>query len=309
VTPGAIALRLGTGVALTVRVRDSLERRIEGAAVTWASSDTAVAHVLQGFVTAAGFGTATITATSGGVTGTATVTVYSPSVAKIVVTPASDTLFTEHHFNLVAVTYDQVNYPYSQPVTWSTSDTSVATVDSSGRVSAVAPGKAIISAATLGVTAQVPVTVVLGPPSAAIDGDWMMTLSASPSCRDKLPAVARDRQYLVHFTQQGADFGVTISSPTLLVDNPGEDAGSLLGTAIQFWLVGDTGYDTWSTTDLHDLLGDGTRMDFDGIVTGVVSGSVIHATMKGDMELGPESDTGPLANCRANDHTATLTRR
>jgi hypothetical protein len=308
IAPGAVALRLGSGVSLTARVRDSSERRIDGAVVTWASSNTSVAQVVGGAVIAVGLGTATITATAGGVTGTATITVYTPSVATIMVWPANDTLLTEHHASLLAITYDQVGAQYGQPVTWSSSDATVVTVDSSGRIAAGVPGSAVITVVAGTAKTEVPVTVLLGPPSAPIEGDWTMTLSASPSCRDKLPAAARDRQYFVHFAQTGADFGLTISSPTLQVDNPGEDTGSLVGMAITFVLIGDTGYDTWSTTDLHDSLGDGTRLDFDGIVTGVVSGSVIRATMSGDMELGPEDFNGPIATCRATDHTVTLRR-
>src|SRR5262249_30641911 len=137
--------------------------------------------------------------------------------------------------------------------------------------------------------------------------DWTMTLSASRSCRDRLPGVARDRQYTVHFVQQGADFQLVISGPTLVVDDP-MDSGVLLGNAITFGLAGDTDYGTWSSTYLHDRVGDGTTLDFDGVISGIVAGSEIQATMNGDMEIGPESANGPSAICRATDHTVTLRR-
>jgi hypothetical protein len=307
ITPGAVALRVGTAAPLFVRVRDSTERRIDGAVVTWSSSNTAVARVDGGTVTGVSLGTATITATSDGVSGTATVTVYQPTVSSILVTPGADTIYTEHHAVLSAITYDQVGAYYSQRLTWTSSDSTVVAVDSTGRVTAGEPGTAVITATAGEIKQPVSITVVRGPISAAIAGDWTMTLSASPSCRDLLPGFARDRQYTVHFVQHGADVSLMISSPTLVVDDP-TDNGVLFGNLFSFDLTGDTNYGTWSSTYLHDRLGDGTTLDFDGQITGTVVGSEIHATMSGDMEIGPESATGPSAICRATDHVVTLRR-
>ena len=67
---------LAATVQLTAEVRDQNGQAMAGASVTWASGNAAVATVsAAGLVTAAGNGTATITATAGGVSGTATVTV------------------------------------------------------------------------------------------------------------------------------------------------------------------------------------------------------------------------------------------
>ena len=108
---------------------------------------------------------------------------------------------------------------------------------------------------------------------------------------------------MVHFTQQGADFQPLISGPTLVVDDPGAFAGFLVGTSIEFWLPFATDDFTGSTTYyFHDRLGDGTTLDFDGLITGVVSGSEIHGTMSGDMQVGAS------AVCRATDHVVTLHR-
>ena len=76
VSPATTALNaLGATEQLTAEVRDQNGQVIAGASVTWASSSAAVAPVsASGLVTAAGNGTATITATAGGVSGTATVT-------------------------------------------------------------------------------------------------------------------------------------------------------------------------------------------------------------------------------------------
>ena len=77
VTPANVQLvALGATEQLTAEVRDQNGQAMAGAAVSWASSAAAVATVSSsGLVTAAGNGTATITATAGGASGTATVIV------------------------------------------------------------------------------------------------------------------------------------------------------------------------------------------------------------------------------------------
>ena len=77
VNPGSATLTiLGETARFTAEVRDQNGQVMAGAAVAWASSDAAVATVdASGVVTAAANGSATITAWSGSVSGTAAVTV------------------------------------------------------------------------------------------------------------------------------------------------------------------------------------------------------------------------------------------
>ena len=84
VTPAsAVLLFIGESVQLSAEVRDQAGRAMPGAAVTWTSSDLAVASVdASGLATAAGGGTATVTAASGSASGTAQVSV-EPSAAAV----------------------------------------------------------------------------------------------------------------------------------------------------------------------------------------------------------------------------------
>jgi len=76
----------------TADVRDQSGQVMAGAAVAWASSDASVAAVdAAGQVTAAANGSATITATSGSVSGRAAVTVEQV-VRAVAVSPFADTL-------------------------------------------------------------------------------------------------------------------------------------------------------------------------------------------------------------------------
>ncbi len=76
---------LGATVQLTAQVLDQNGQVMAGATVTWASSATGVATVsASGLVQGAGEGTATITATSGDVSGTSEITVFDPDRAALV---------------------------------------------------------------------------------------------------------------------------------------------------------------------------------------------------------------------------------
>ena len=76
VTPAAVSLAVGDTATLSATLTDSSGSALFGRAITWSSSDPTVATVLvTGFVRGITAGTATITATSEGHSGTAVVTV------------------------------------------------------------------------------------------------------------------------------------------------------------------------------------------------------------------------------------------
>lgn len=110
--------------------------------VKWTTSDSSVATVSNGVVTANSEGTATITAffTYNGTNYSATcnITVKKPGIT---LSESSKTVYQTNTFKLNADTL-----PTNQTVFWSTSNNSVATV-SNGNVTAVNPGTATITAA------------------------------------------------------------------------------------------------------------------------------------------------------------------
>jgi uncharacterized protein YjdB len=76
ITPGNVALTVNDTTRLRATLTDSTGRVVVGRATDWTTSDGAVAQVLvTGAVRAIGVGTATITATSEGHSGTSVVTV------------------------------------------------------------------------------------------------------------------------------------------------------------------------------------------------------------------------------------------
>ena len=148
VTPDTVALTgLGETAQLSAEVRDQAGRAMEGVPVAWSSADTTVAAVdSAGLVTAAGVGETTITATSGEASGEVVVTVMQ-SAGSVVVSPAADTVAPGDTLRLAAEAFDANGHVVvDAEFTWESSAISVATVDGSGLVTAVAEGTATITA-------------------------------------------------------------------------------------------------------------------------------------------------------------------
>jgi len=136
--------------------------------MTWTSSNTDVATVdTTGIVTAGSItGTATITATQGDsilvpgdtpIVAETLLTVNSTALSSIAVTADNTSISTGSTQQLTATgTYaDATTVVITASMTWSSSDTTIATVDTAGLVTAVGPGTATI-------TATDPITTVAG---------------------------------------------------------------------------------------------------------------------------------------------------
>ncbi len=139
VAPASVSITVGATASLTAVTYDSSGSALSGRTVVWASSAPGVATVdASGHVTGVAAGTATVTATSGGVTGSAQVVVSQAPVATVSVTPSSTTAGAHATVNLTAVITDANGHALTgRVVTWTTSDASLATVVSSSGYSAV----------------------------------------------------------------------------------------------------------------------------------------------------------------------------
>ena len=137
----------GETVQLTATV---LPSNATNKAVTWRSSNTAVATVdSNGKVTAKATGTATITVTTAdgsGKTATCAITVNPVLATSVSLNQTSATLYPEGTVQLTATVLP--TNASNKTVTWHSSNTGVATVDSNGKVTGKAPGSCTITVTT-----------------------------------------------------------------------------------------------------------------------------------------------------------------
>src|SRR5690349_16817122 len=119
--------------------------------VQWSTSDATIAQVsTSGLVTAssAATGTTTLTATSGTISGSTSVTVVLAGIVSIAVSPTnpSITVGGNQQFSALATVQGGGTQDITTSVTWTSSNTSVATIDSSGNATALAAGTTQITA-------------------------------------------------------------------------------------------------------------------------------------------------------------------
>ncbi len=117
--------------------------------VAWSVSDTTVASVdATGLVTALRPGTVTVTAADQGLTATSTLTVTSATLVSVDVDPPARKIQVGTHasFRATGAFSDGTTFPLGGAVTWLATTPAVATVNSTGRATAVAAGITAIQA-------------------------------------------------------------------------------------------------------------------------------------------------------------------
>ncbi|MBL0172152.1 MAG: Ig domain-containing protein [Gemmatimonadaceae bacterium] len=161
--PTTATIIAGQTTTLVATARDAAGGVLTGRAVTWGSSNNAIATVAAGVVTGVTpGGPVTITATIGGVAGTAAVIINPVPVATVSLSPATASLVPTQGVDLVATARDGANNVLTgRTITWTSSNSAVASV-ASGRVTAVAPGGPVTITATVeGVSATSAITVTV----------------------------------------------------------------------------------------------------------------------------------------------------
>src|SRR5690242_7117836 len=190
VTPATASLNVGQTVQLTATPKDANGNPLTGRVITWQSSDNTIASVnSSGLVTGVGpGGPVTITATSEGKSGTATVNVTLAPVASVTVSPSSANVAITGTVQLTATPKDANGNPLTgRAISWSSSDNTIATVNSSGLVTGVAAGTVTITATSEGksgtasiTVAGAPVaTVTVTPASASVQAGQTVQLTAT----------------------------------------------------------------------------------------------------------------------------------
>jgi uncharacterized protein YjdB len=162
VTPNPLSMSVGQTTQLTATTADANGTVVTGRIVAWTSSDSGVAKVsTDGVVTAVSSGSAVITATSEGKSGTATITVSNFAVGSVTVLPSNSAIAPNASTQLSAIVRD-VNGAVvtNRGVIWSSSNPQVATVTGSGLVTGIAVGTVTITATSEGKSGTATVTVL-----------------------------------------------------------------------------------------------------------------------------------------------------
>ena len=162
-------LQVGGTLQLTASTRDAKGNSLTGRTITWTSASSAIASVSNsGVVTGVAVGSAVITATSEGKSGSQTVNVVPPPVASVSVTVASGNLQVNQTTQATAVTRDANNNVLTgRNISWSSNNTQIASVSTAGVVTALTAGSTTITATSEGKSGSAQVTVSSGNPADA----------------------------------------------------------------------------------------------------------------------------------------------
>ncbi|MDV2482467.1 PGF-pre-PGF domain-containing protein [Methanoculleus sp. Wushi-C6] len=172
IAPSTATVAVGTTREFAVACYDQSGNLMTGVPVAWASSNTTVGTVNEsGTFTALAEGTADLTATAGGLSATAAVTVIAPAspvLTGIEVAPATATVETGETLAFTATALDQFGTAMSGvPITWASGNETVGTIDAAGTFTARAVGTTTVTASAGGVTGTATVTVAAEAPVAA----------------------------------------------------------------------------------------------------------------------------------------------
>ena len=220
VTPSTLEVGAGATGALTAEVTGMGGTVLRDRKIVWASANPAIATVSDvGVVTGVSAGRVDVAATVEGKSGIAGVTVVAPParVASVKIDPDKVDLLVAAGTNLVASAYDSRGAPISgRTVVWTTNNATVAAVSQTGRVTALVPGTAVITAVIDGFAGYANVTVTLVP---------VATVAVVP-----------------------ADVSVGVGKTTTLAARTTDAAGNTLTGRTVSWSSGDTGIATVDQT-------------------------------------------------------------
>jgi len=165
VAPPQASLQIGARTRLSATPRDAHDHVLTGRTVRWSSSDRGIATVgTDGLVTGVAAGQATITAEVESQAGKATVTVALVPVASVTVTPAALTIAVGKSGQLTAGLKDARGTTIRErDVAWASSDPAVASVSSTGLVTATRGGSVTITATSDGAKGAATITVPAPP--------------------------------------------------------------------------------------------------------------------------------------------------
>ena len=294
VTPAYVSIPKGSTQQFTATgtYSDSSTQNLTST-VTWTSSNTAVATISTGgLATGAATGSATIQAISGSISGSTSLTVTRVLVS-IAVTPANASIAkgVTQQFTATGVFSDASTANLTSLVTWSSTNTAVATIASGGLATGVAAGSTTIQAisgaiggsTSLTVTAPVLVSIAVTPATTSLatgaTQQFTATGTYSDSSTQNLTSSVTwtsTNTAVATITSGGLATGVAVGSTTIQATS-GSISGSTSLTVTVSGLVGYWKFDDGSGTTAADSSGNGhpvTLVNGVSWVTGKIEGAI-----------------------------------
>ena len=203
-------LILNKGKNKTLSLRFDPSNTTDEKKATWESSEPSVASVsTSGYVRALKKGTTTVTAKIGDMTASIEIEVVEVPMTGVKISYGSKSLKVKQS-TYMSASYLPSDTTDTRSGTWKSSNTKVATVSSSGRVSAVSEGEAIITFTSGAFTAECYVKVL------AADADVFSTISITPNQKEIRCGVS-DTQKITADVGDGTDPVVWTSSNPAVV--------------------------------------------------------------------------------------------
>lgn len=230
VSPERDTLIVGGARTLTATLRDATGALLTGRTVVWSSSNVAVAIVSAGgVVSTLAPGIVTIGATSEGRTGVATIVVLERRASAVTIRPEAAQLIVGRTLALESqVTDASGNVLPGRPVTYVSETPSVASVSAAGVVTALAPGRTRILAASEGRTGSATIDVLPEPVATLQLSPETGTVVVGDSLRLLATARRQDGQLVT-----GRRIEWRSGAPTIaVVRSDGTVVGTAPGTAV-----------------------------------------------------------------------------
>ncbi|MGE3525935.1 MAG: Ig-like domain-containing protein, partial [Gemmatimonadales bacterium] len=248
ITPATGSLNPGETLQLTAQLQDGRGAAITDRTPAWSSSNPAIATVSPtGLVTAAGEGTATITAASDERSASARITVQPAPVAAISVSSPPASLPEGESFQLNALVRDgRGNVLSGRDLRWSSDNPRVASVSQTGRISAESPGSAKITVVSEGKSVSVTVTVPrpvptvasvgLSPASGNLNEGQTLQLSAVPrdargGTMDRPVSWSSSNESVARVSSTGLVTAVSAGSATITATSDGRSSTAAIAVA------------------------------------------------------------------------------
>ena len=226
VVPSSVNAGIGGTTQLIAKAYDAGQNELTGRAMTWTTSNASVATVnANGLVTANAKGTATITATAEGKSGTSQFTISPGAVKTVTVTPSSMSMVNGDRQHLAATAEDASGTVLEdRTAIWSSDNTQVATVFG-GEVTAVGRGSAKVTATVDGVSGSATVSVANAPVSSVT----VAAATVVAGSKVQLTATVRDTRGVV-VTDRVVTWSMPNNTVATINSSTGEVTGRSAGT-------------------------------------------------------------------------------